>query len=202
MRRPWHSGAAPAVPVRATPDGRRDGGAAVQAGGILHHGSVVAVVSDAPPENRQAGHRIPDPGPDPCPDPGTDAALPRAVLITGASGSGKSALAVMLMALGARLVADDGVLLHPRRGRLIATCPAALEGLIEARGVGLLRAQPLPEAQLVAVVDMDHVETDRLPHPRSRTMAGIALACLHKVDAAYFPAAIMQYLRAGRVETR
>ncbi|MGB4827750.1 MAG: serine kinase, partial [Paracoccaceae bacterium] len=31
----------------------------------------------------------------------------RAVLVTGPSGAGKSALALQLMALGARLVADD-----------------------------------------------------------------------------------------------
>ena len=36
----------------------------------------------------------------------------RAVLILGASGTGKSALALQMIALGARLVADDLSLIH------------------------------------------------------------------------------------------
>ena len=47
----------------------------------------------------------------------------RGVLITGASGSGKSALALSLMALGADLVADDRVILSLDRGRVMASAP-------------------------------------------------------------------------------
>ena len=49
----------------------------------------------------------------------------RALLITGPSGTGKSALALQMMALGADLVADDQTLLQPRAGKLIATAPPA-----------------------------------------------------------------------------
>lgn len=149
--------------------------------GLAVHGSVVAVTADADA---------------PAPP------VPRAVLITGRSGAGKSALALSLMALGARLVADDHALLYRSAEGLIARCPAPLMGMIEARGVGLLRASALPDAALVLMVDLDSIETERLPHPRSRTIAGVALPCLHKVDQPYFPAAILQYLKGGRIETQ
>lgn len=192
----WWRRSGPAMArVLAAPGGRAAGGGGSDAAGggdpVLHHGSVVAVGT----EGRAVGW-----GDDMGADSGVSAALLRGVLITGASGSGKSALALALMASGARLVADDGVLLCPRDGRLVATCPAALSGLIEARGVGLLRAWPLAEAEIVLVVDLDQVETERLPHRRTATLAGIALPCLHKVEAAYFPAAILQYLKGSRVE--
>ena len=52
----------------------------------------------------------------------------RAVLLRGASGCGKSALALQLMALGATLVADDRVILRLRDGALAASCPASIRG--------------------------------------------------------------------------
>ena len=60
-----------------------------------------------------------------------------AVLILGKSGAGKSALALTLMAYGAQLVADDRVVLRPVDGRIIASAPDTIAGLIEARGVGI-----------------------------------------------------------------
>jgi HPr kinase/phosphorylase len=92
----------------------------------------------------------------------------RAVLILGASGAGKSGLALQMMALGARLVADDRVVLRRRAGGgLTATAPAALAGLIEARGIGLLRAPALPEAEVVLAVDLDRDPEARMPQSRS-----------------------------------
>ena len=44
----------------------------------------------------------------------------RGLLILGPSGAGKSALALALMGLGARLVADDRVILRVEDGRLLA----------------------------------------------------------------------------------
>jgi HPr kinase/phosphorylase len=163
---------------------------------LLLHGSVVALACGLTSREDGGVDRAAEPkfrNDAPC--------LPRGVLITGASGSGKSALALALMALGARLVADDRVLLQPRDGRLIATCPAPLSGLIEARGVGLLRAATLAEADLALIVDLDRHETERLPHPHRQNIAGVSLPCLHKVEQPYFPAAILQYLKAGKVET-
>ncbi|RMD94668.1 MAG: hypothetical protein D6811_02350, partial [Alphaproteobacteria bacterium] len=81
----------------------------------------------------------------------------RGVLILGASGAGKSSLALELMARGAALVADDRVWLTRRGTAVILTPPAAIAGRIEARGVGLLGAAWRP-AELAVAVDLDRPE--------------------------------------------
>ncbi|MGE0279786.1 MAG: HPr kinase/phosphorylase [Rhizobiaceae bacterium] len=66
----------------------------------------------------------------------------RGVLITGASGSGKTALALTLMQHAAadgrfaRLVADDQVFLFGGAGRLLVRAPATIAGLVEVRSLG------------------------------------------------------------------
>lgn len=92
-----------------------------------------------------------------------------AVLILGTSGSGKSRLALALLdaaAAGllpfARLVADDRALLEARNGRLLVRPAPALAGLIELRGVGLLRFPHEPLARVGLVIDLGQTG-DRLP---------------------------------------
>ncbi|PJE30145.1 HPr kinase/phosphorylase [Pseudooceanicola marinus] len=121
-----------------------------------------------------------------------------AALIRGASGSGKSSLALELMARGARLVADDRVILTCDGPRVIARAPEALSGMIEARGVGLLNASPAGPSPLALVVDLDRPETERLPPQRSTNLLGVSLTLLHNTGTAAFAAAILQYLREGR----
>ena len=123
----------------------------------------------------------------------------RGALITGPSGSGKSSLALELIAMGARLVADDGVLLsRAADGSVLARSPASIRGLIEARGVGVLRAEPLDEAPIALVIDLSQVETERLPPERTTTLLGVTLPLLHKVASPHFSVAIRQYLAEGR----
>lgn len=122
----------------------------------------------------------------------------RGVLIKGASGRGKSALALQLLALGALLVSDDRTILTAEGGVLVASAPPQIRGLIEARGIGILNAEIVPTAPIWSVIDLDHRETARLPHPRVTEILGIDVPCLHKIDGAHFPAAILQYLKAGR----
>lgn len=122
----------------------------------------------------------------------------RGLLILGASGAGKSALALSLMALGARLVADDRTILTAREDDLIATCPPSLRGLIEARGLGILKADPVESVPLVLAVDMDQTEAHRLPPLRSITLLNRPITLVHSVPSPHFPAALAQYLRAGR----
>lgn len=124
----------------------------------------------------------------------------RAVLVTGASGSGKSALGLELMGFGCALVADDRTEVVAVEGRLLARCPAAIRGLIEARGVGLLWADPVGEAEVVLVADLDREEAERLPPWREAVVAGVRVPCLHKPATRGFAAAILQYLKAGRAE--
>jgi len=122
----------------------------------------------------------------------------RAVLIRGASGCGKSGLALRLMALGATLVADDRTVLWRAGAALMADAPAALRGQIEAREVGILRAQPNGPTPVALVIDMDRSETARLPARRSLRLVGFDLALVRNSGMEHFPAAIMTYLSGGR----
>ena len=124
----------------------------------------------------------------------------RGLLLCGPSGSGKSALALELMARGAALVADDRVGIRVRQARLWARAPAAISGLIEARGVGLLRAVPVAEVQLCVIVDMSVLETERLPRHVEEDLLGVVLPKLNRVDSPYFPAALIQYLKGGAID--
>lgn len=120
------------------------------------------------------------------------------LLITGPSSSGKSSLALELMALGATLVADDRVLATPsKEAGILMTAPKALEGLIEARGMGLLKADFRP-ARLVAVVDLATVETQRLPERHETVIANEVFPTIRKVESASFPAMLVAYLNGGR----
>jgi HPr kinase/phosphorylase len=89
------------------------------------------------------------------------------ILILGAPGSGKSSLALALMAHGATLIADDGVRLRPAAEGVLLERPASAPDLIEARGVGLLRGGPITSAALLTMaVDLDTTEPRRLPPRR------------------------------------
>lgn len=123
----------------------------------------------------------------------------RGLLILGPSGSGKSALALQLLALGAGLVSDDRTELDLRDGRLFARAPAALSGLIEARGLGILRAPAVAEVELVLAVDLGLHEDERLPPRRTITLAGATCELVHGSQSSHFPAALMCYLRYGRL---
>lgn len=121
----------------------------------------------------------------------------RAVLIRGASGAGKSALALELISRGAKLVADDRTQLLRTRGGVRASCPPAIAGLIEARGMGILNVPAMAAAMVALVVDLDRCETRRLPEPQSTSILGLQIPLMYRVDAAYFPAAIQLYLQHG-----
>ena len=121
-----------------------------------------------------------------------------AVLLFGPSGSGKSALALQLMALGADLIADDRTVLTVRDTGLMATCPPSIRGQIEAHGVGLLVADTTAQARVVLAVDLGVSEDERLPPLRHKIVLGQSIALLHTPAQRHFPAAIVQYLKGGR----
>ena len=107
-----------------------------------------------------------------------------AVLIRGASGSGKSQLALALVSLGAgrgifaRLIGDDRVGLQAVSGRLVVAPHPATAGLIEERGTGILSQNIALSGVLRLVVDLvpdaprlpdegqTHAEFDSLTVPR------------------------------------
>lgn len=122
----------------------------------------------------------------------------RGVLIAGASGSGKSGLALQLMALGAGLVADDRCCLWRQDQQLMVDAPAAIRGRIEARHLGILNADAVGPVQVAAYIQLDTVEDQRLPPLRQISVLGLSVPLLHNVQAQHFAAAILQFLKAGR----
>jgi HPr kinase/phosphorylase len=110
----------------------------------------------------------------------TCVALPEGgVLLRGTSGTGKSDLALRLIDGGARLVADDRTDLVREGDRLIARAPATIAGLIEARGMGILRLPPerlASEAMVVLIVDLvDAANVERLPDAAREDLLGVSL---------------------------
>ncbi len=100
----------------------------------------------------------------------------RGVLLRGPSGSGKSDLGLRLIDAGARLVADDQSELWRRRDTLLVCAPAAIRGLIEVRGIGILRLDALSDAPVALVVDLLAPEQiERLPTPCSETVHGVVV---------------------------
>lgn len=104
------------------------------------------------------------------------------VLLRGPSGAGKSDLALRLIEAGGRLISDDQTHLARQGHNLIASAPKTLAGMIEARGVGIMRlshSQLLARAPLALAVDLvapDKVE--RLPEPIRELVLGISLPIL------------------------
>jgi len=98
------------------------------------------------------------------------------ILLRGPSGSGKSDLALRLIEAGASLVADDQVALALDGAEIWLSAPPAIAGMIEARGVGILRLPRVPRAALRLVCDLiprDQVE--RLPERGDCTLFGAAV---------------------------
>ena len=118
------------------------------------------------------------------------------LLIRGESGSGKSAAALAMLdaaaesGLFAALVADDRVFLSQRSGRIVARAPEAIAGLIEMRGLGIVRLPHEPAAVVRLVVDLAPVESlPRLPGAQERQteLLGIVLPRLAAAaDASLF----------------
>ncbi|WP_170387264.1 HPr kinase/phosphorylase [Ruegeria atlantica] len=121
-------------------------------------------------------------------------------LIVGRSGAGKSALALRMMSLGAKLVADDRVSLQRADDKVVADAAPNLCGLIEVRGVGLLRAETAGQTPVSYVVDLDKTETARLPEPITIDVLRQSVPLLRAAGIPNLAEALMQLLKMGRVD--
>lgn len=115
------------------------------------------------------------------------------VLLVGASGAGKSDLLLRLLDHGFVLVADDRVDVDDG----VARPPPALAGLLEVRGLGIVRMPHLASVRLALVAALERGE--RLPEPQRRF--GLPLIHLDPA-AASAPARLAMALRCacGRSE--
>jgi serine kinase of HPr protein (carbohydrate metabolism regulator) len=127
----------------------------------------------------------------------------RAVLLRGPSGSGKSDLALRLIDAGARLVADDQTELVRVGDGIIVRPPPAIAGLIEVRGIGIVRLDPLLQAPLAMIADLVSAENiERLPRLRTERILGldlpaIAFAAFEASAAAKLSLALRVYAEPG-----
>lgn len=114
----------------------------------------------------------------------------RALLIEGPPGSGKSSLALALIDRGAGLIGDDGVTLAAKSGRLIASPPPNIAGLLEVRGVGLVRLPVASPAPVALILTLGGPPPQRLPETplAIRSIAGVAVPVLAFDPGALAPA--------------
>jgi HPr kinase/phosphorylase len=128
---------------------------------------------------------------------GTAVALDgEALLLRGPPGAGKSDLALRLIDGGARLVADDQTEARRRGARVWVRAPAAIAGLIEVRGVGILRLEAVAEAPLALIVDLvPGAAIERLPEAAVETVLGLPI---RRLAVAPFEASAAAKLRLLR----
>jgi serine kinase of HPr protein (carbohydrate metabolism regulator) len=115
---------------------------------------------------------------------------PKAILIRGPSGSGKSRLAWELVTappkrLFARLVADDRAYLGNHSGSLLVRPVSALAGLIEIHGFGIRRIEFEPVAVVGLIVDLGAADGGRHPEEPAKTITieGVTLPRLPVASA-------------------
>lgn len=96
----------------------------------------------------------------------------RGVLIEGPSGAGKSGLALRALSEGFSLVADDRVVLWPCEGRLFGRAPDVLFGLLEVRGLQVIRVPAIPLCEVALIARC--AAPERMPEPRSAEICRVA----------------------------
>ena len=101
----------------------------------------------------------------------------KGVLILGKSGSGKSSLALSLVANGAQLVCDDRAQLQVKNEILMMTKPPSLPSALEVRGLGLIKIPLITEARVDLIIDMGLTSDSRLGGHKME-LVGVEIPCV------------------------
>ena len=105
------------------------------------------------------------------------------ILILGPSGSGKSDLALRLINEGADLIADDQVLIKLVGKALQLSAPDSISGLIEVRGVGIIKIKPVCYIPLSLIVEIKSgAQLERIPIMKKDLIEKILIPVI-KLDA-------------------
>ena len=102
----------------------------------------------------------------------------KGILILGKSGAGKSDLAFRLIEqCGAILVADDRTNLLVNKNDLYASCPDNIKGLMELRGIGIIKKNTEKETIVKLAVELvdDVTQIERLPEKEYITFEEIKI---------------------------
>ncbi len=99
------------------------------------------------------------------------------VLLLGPSGAGKSDLALRLLSRGFVLVADDQVDVIDG----FAQAPGTLAGMLEVRGIGIVRLPYLSVVKLNLVVVLVE-QSERLPYPERHAELDLPLVRLNALQ--------------------
>jgi len=114
----------------------------------------------------------------------------RGVLLSGASGAGKSELALELITRGHRLVADDAPCVTRLDGGVLeGVCPPALQDFLEVRGLGVINVRVMfggaaivSRVELALAVHLQWMRADELgqvdrlrPNQDMMNVLGVAL---------------------------
>lgn len=107
------------------------------------------------------------------------------LLIEGASGSGKTCLAMGLIEtfnnldITSKLVSDDQAILNVHNGNLIAEAPDPIAGKVEIRGFGITSVSYIDKAKITLVISLEKDENiERMPDAETKTLLGVKIPYL------------------------
>ena len=112
----------------------------------------------------------------------------KGILLRGASGSGKSSIAMRLLDecrlsnTTGFLIADDRICVEQKNNALFVSAPDNLRGLMEIRGLGIVAMKCIKQAKLDLVVDLVPEEFfERYPQQgiQSTSLSGMELLRIH-----------------------
>jgi len=100
------------------------------------------------------------------------------ILLLGKSGSGKSDLALRLIEnKGARLVADDIVMIERKQNKIYGSAPDNLRGMLEVRGVGIVTYPHIKKSEINMAVKLadSSGKTERMPIAAKEMILGLEI---------------------------